>query len=89
MSLLPVTAAAPVTVGTAGTKPILPNGYPGQELTLLNTGSNTITLTDSGSMAASNLKLQAATIALAAGKSLRLVFSKALGTWTQVSQLSS
>lgn len=82
-SLIPMTAASPVSVGTAATKPILPDGYPGQELTLLNTGANAITLTDQGTMAASNLRLQAATIVLTQLMAIKLIFSSAIGDWVQ------
>jgi hypothetical protein len=85
MSVLPITAASDVTVGTATTKPALPDGYPGQELTLVNvSASRTITLSDQDSVAASNLQLLASTIAIAPKQCLRLVFTEALGDWAQV-----
>ncbi len=90
---LRLTAASGLTVGTATTKPILPDGYHGQRLTVTNTGAtNSITLTDVAGMALSNLKLVGATQVLAAGKSLVLVFDSTLTAgqrWRQVTPLSS
>lgn len=74
MTLLPITAAGPVTVGTATTAPILPDGFPGQEITIYNAGAQTITLTDVGGMALSNLKLINATLALATLRGVRFAF---------------
>jgi hypothetical protein len=87
-SLMPLTSAGAVSVGTASSTPILPNGYPGQELTLLNTGASNITFTDQSIMANSNLRLLANTIALTPFASLKLVFSGYVGDWIQVGPLS-
>lgn len=82
-SLIPITSATDVSPGTAATTPILPDGYPGQEVTLLNSGSKVITLTDQITMAASNLRLQANLVALQPLNSIKLVYSNTVGDWIQ------
>lgn len=90
MSLLPITAAGAVTVGTATTTPILPDGYPGQHLMILNVGANAITLTDAASMANSNIRLiSGTTLALPANRGLDFVFSSATGLFHQVGPLDA
>lgn len=75
-----ITAASPVTSTAA---PTIANGQDGQEVTIVNVGANDITLSDGGTLAGSNLRLSAATIALGQGDSLRLVYSSTLGDWIQ------
>jgi hypothetical protein len=82
-SVLPLTSAGAVTPGTATTKPLLADGYPGQKLILINVGANTITLTTQASMAASNLLLHQVATELAAKQAIELVFTEALGDWIQ------
>ncbi len=91
-NFLRVTAAGAVAPGTITDIPILPDGYPGQPLTITNIGAQTITLTDAGTMALSNLTLVASTQALAAGKSFSFIFDETLeagARWRQVTKLSS
>lgn len=82
-----LSSAGAVTVGTATTKPILPDSYDGHEITLINVGANNITLTDQGTMAASNLRLTATTVVLTARDSIKLTFSSAVGDWVQTATL--
>jgi hypothetical protein len=83
-----LSAAGPVTVGTATTTPILPDGAAdGQEVRLINVGANNITLTDQDTMAASNLQLTGATVVLGAKQSVLLKFVSSLGDWIQVGAL--
>lgn len=82
-----ISAASGISVGTATTTPILPDGLDGQRLTLLNVGAQTITISDQGTMAASNLRLTAATVAIAARQSVNLMFSATIGDWVQTGGL--
>lgn len=84
---LMLSAAGSVTVGTATTTPILPDGFDGQSITLLNVGANDIILTDQGTMAASNLRLTASTVTLTGLDSIRLTFSSVVGDWIQTGPL--
>ena len=89
-----LTAAAGLTVGTATTKPILPDGFHGQRVVLVNasSGANSITLTDVAGMAASNLKLIGATVVLAQHRALELVFdanATAGQRWRQTAPMSA
>lgn len=84
---LMLTAAAAVTVGTAATKPILPDSYDGHTICLINVGANNITLTDQGTMAASNLRLTATTVVLGARDSVELTYSSTVGDWVQTGNL--
>jgi len=82
-----ISAASGISVGTSTTTPILPDGLDGQRLTLLNVGAQTITISDQGTMAASNLRLTAATVAIAARQSVNLMFSATIGDWVQTGGL--
>jgi len=82
-----LSAAGAVAVGTITTTPILPDGFNGQDITILNVGAEVITLTDQGTMAGSNLRLAAATIALAPMSSICLMFSTGVGDWLQTTAL--
>lgn len=87
ISTIGISAAGAVAVGTATTTPILPDGTDGQKLKVINVGAQTITLTDQGTMAASNLRLTAATVAIAARQSIELTFVAAIGDWVQTGAL--
>ena len=89
ISIVAISAAGAISVGTATTVPILPPGSDGQRLRLVNVGSFTITLTDQGTMAASNLRLTAATVAVAARQSVELMYSATVGDWIQISPLAA
>ena len=61
----------------------IPDGVDGQELVLVNVGANTVTIQDQGTLAGSNLRLAAATLAIGPRDSVRLWFSAVVGDWIQ------
>lgn len=68
--------------------PTIANGIDGQMLTILNVDSaDTITLQDQGTLALSNLRLTAATVALGPRQSIQLMYSLLIGDWVQVGPL--
>ena len=87
ISTIGISAAGAVSPGTATTTPILPDGTNGQKLKIINVGAQTITLTDQGTMAASNLRLTATTVAIAARQSIELTFVASIGDWVQTGAL--
>jgi hypothetical protein len=69
--------------------PTINDGYEGQLLTIINVDTaDTITLQDQGTLANSNLRLSAATIALGPRDSIVLRFSSTVGDWVQVGQVN-
>jgi hypothetical protein len=65
--------------------PTIADGTDGQVLTILNVDStDTITLQDQGTLAGSNLRLTANTIALGPRDSVKLLYSGSIGDWVQV-----
>jgi hypothetical protein len=71
-------------IGAGGAGPTIADGLDGQVLTLINIDSADIfTFQDQGTLAASNLRLAAATVALGPLDSLELVFSATVGDWVQ------
>ncbi len=77
-------SGGPFTMTSA---PTVVDGVDGQELTIINVNGNAITLSDQGTLANSNLRLTAATIALSARDSLKLRYSSTVGDWVQVTPL--
>lgn len=72
---------------TLTSAPTIANGQDGQILTILNVDSaDTITLQDQGTLASSNLRLSATTVAIAPRCSLRLMYSSTVGDWVQIGQ---
>lgn len=72
---------------TLTSTPTVSNGSNGQFLLLINVdAANIITLQDDGTLAGSNLRLSANTIALAPRDSILLIFSSSIGDWIQISQ---
>lgn len=70
---------------TLSSTPTIADGQNGQELIILNVDSaDTITLQDQGTLANSNLRLAATTVAIAPRCSIRLVYSSDVGDWVQV-----
>lgn len=68
--------------------PTIANGVDGQMLTIINVDTaDTITLQDQGTLASSNLRLTAATVALAPRQSVQLMYSTTVGDWVQTSNL--
>lgn len=80
---------SPAGVLTLTSAPTLPDGYDGQRITLVNVAASTLTLQDEGTLAASNLRLSANTVAIATGGSIELVYSLVLAYWAQTRVLSA
>lgn len=78
---LPFTATAPLVLTSA---PTIANGADGEIVLLINVGANAVTLSDQGTLPASNLRLEAATIELAARQSIMLMFIQSVGDWVQI-----
>lgn len=71
---------------TLTSTPTIADGVDGQVLTIFGTdATNTVTLQDSGTLASSNLKLQAAARTLALGDVLVLRFDSTASLWYEVS----
>lgn len=80
-TIVQIQSTGSVTVTAA---PTIANGQDGQELTIVNVDSaDTITLQDQGTLASSNLRLVATTIALAPRQSVKLIYSSTVGDWIQ------
>ena len=67
--------------------PSIANGTDGQELILVNVGANTVTISDQGTLASSNLRLTGATVAIGPRDSVRLYYSGDVGDWVQIGAL--
>lgn len=83
-AVTPIQAASPITSTAA---PTIADGQDGQRVTLVNVGANAITLQDQGTLASSNLRLTAATVAIGPRDSIELVYSAAVGDWVQTGNL--
>ena len=80
----PISSDANYTLTAA---PTIANGLAdGQLVIIVNVGSFTITLQDQGTLAGSNLRLSAATVALGPRDSITLLYSSAIGDWLQIAQ---
>lgn len=78
-----LTANAPYTLTSA---PTISDGLDGEVVTIMNVDANAaniITLQDQGTLAGSNLRLGAATRALAPRDSIRLRYSTVIGDWAE------
>jgi hypothetical protein len=64
--------------------PTIANGQDGQVVTIINVGANTVTLQDQGTLANSNLRLGAATRALAPRDNIELLYDSAVGDWVEL-----
>lgn len=72
---------------TLTSAPTIANGVDGQLLTIVNVDStDVITLQDQGTLASSNLRLSATTIALGPLDSIQLMYSSTVGDWIQIGQ---
>lgn len=81
-----LTANASYTLTAA---PTIANGQDGQVVTIVNVDStDTITLQDQGTLAGSNLRLSASTIALEPRDNITLMYSSTIGDWIQISQVN-
>lgn len=79
-----LTANASYTLTSA---PTIANGQDGQVVTILNVDTtDTITIQDQGTLASSNLRLSATTIALGPRDSIQLMYSSTIGDWVQIGQ---
>ena len=67
--------------------PTIADGVDGQLLLLVNVGTNTITIQDQGTLASSNLRLTATTVAIGPRDSIYLYYSGDVGDWVQVGSL--
>ena len=77
-----LTANASYTLTSA---PTIANGQDGQIVTILNVDTtDTITIQDQGTLASSNLRLSATTIALGPRDSIQLMYSSTIGDWVQI-----
>lgn len=84
-STIELTADASYTLTST---PTIADGFDQQEIVLINVdaGADVITLQDQGGLAGSNLRLSAATIALAPRDSIILRYNATIGDWIQVGQ---
>ena len=72
---------------TLTSAPTIPDGEDGQILILTNIDTtDTITIQDQGTLASSNLRLSATTIALGPRDSIELRYSSVVGDWVQIGQ---
>jgi hypothetical protein len=70
---------------TLTSAPTLANGYNGQKVHITNVDdTDTITIQDQGTLASSNLRLDAATVAIGPRDSLTLMYSTDVGDWVQI-----
>jgi hypothetical protein len=69
--------------------PTIANGQDGEVVTLVNVGSNTVTIQDQGTLASSNLRLTATTVAIGPRDSVTLYYSTDVGDWVQIVVLTS
>lgn len=74
---------------TLASAPTIADGQNGQRLRIINVDTaDTITLQDQGTLASSNLRLSATTIALGPRDSIDLEFNSTIGDWVQVGQVN-
>ncbi len=69
--------------------PTIADGADGQILVVLNTGANTFTLQDQGTLGGSNLRLVTAGVALGTRDSVQLMYSAATGDWVQIAPVTN
>ncbi len=90
----PIVASATVvqvsttTAANMTATPTVADGSDGQILIIVNTGANTFTLQDQGTLASSNLRLSAAGVALATRDSIMLMYSSSIADWIQIGQVN-
>ena len=81
-NIVQINSAGNVTITAA---PTIANGVDGQLVTVVNVDTaDTITLQDQGTLASSNLRLTATTVALAPRQSIQLMYSSTIGDWIQI-----
>lgn len=64
--------------------PMVSDGNAGQVITIINTGSNAVTLSDQGTVANSGLRLGNTTRALGQRDNITLLYSSTLGDWIEI-----
>lgn len=74
-------------VYTLTVAPTIATGTDGQLLCLVNVGANAVTVQDQGTLAASNLRLTGATLAIGPRDSVWLYYSGDVGDWVQIGPL--
>lgn len=79
-----VVQVSPSSALTLTSTPTISNGRDGQQMVVLNVGTNNLTLQDQGTLASSNLRLTATTITLAPRQSVTLMYSSTIGDWVQI-----
>lgn len=85
-TVVQINSAGAVTITAA---PTIANGQDGQILIIVNVDSaDAITIQDQGTLASSNLRLSAATIALGPRDSITLMYSSSIGDWIQIGQVN-
>lgn len=81
-----VVQVSTTTAANMTATPTVADGVDGQVLIIVNTGANTFTLQDQGTLASSNLRLSATGVALATRDSIMLLYSTSTGDWIQIGQ---
>ena len=66
--------------------PTIADGADGQIVTVVNTGTNTFTIQDQGTLASSNLRLVGATFAVATRDNITLMYNAAIGDWVEIAR---
>jgi len=72
---------------TSTAAPTVADGQDGQLLIIINVDTvDTITLSDQGTLASSNLRLSTATYAMAPRGNLQLVYNSTIGDWVEIAR---
>jgi hypothetical protein len=66
--------------------PTISDGQDGEILIVFNGSTNSVTIQDQGTLASSNLRLSATTVALGTRDSIMLMYSSTVGDWIQIGQ---
>lgn len=69
---------------TLTSAPTIANGADGQLLIIVNTGSNTVTVQDQGTLGGSNIRLTTTTFAIGPRDSLTLMYFTDIGDWVEI-----
>lgn len=85
----PIVQVDPTGALTMTSAPTIPDGRDGQQIVLVNVGSGSITIRDQGTLAGSNLRLDATSLTLSPRNSVQLTYLSAIGDWVQTAPLST
>jgi len=77
--------SAGIIISTAA--PLMADGVDGQVVRILNVGANSITFSDQGLLASSNVRLTGNTLALLSRQSMELTYIASVGDWIQTGPL--